>query len=281
MAIAGLLSALAINIFLAFVDKLSVNEIEDGNEVFIFSMYKTLLCGIFALVTLPLGNMNINVVGVVIAVGAGIFHASSVVLIMQCLKQSRMVYVNLFIVAGMIIPAVFGWVLMNQSFSISQVICLTFLIFSFVGILNVKNESKINLKLFIYLFISYGMLMLMQAMFPQYCEKGSKLLFSVIMYGFSFMILVIFIKIKGMKMLKMRGKLKVFLTISAILNLAINVILTTVSGVLDAVIVFPVVHGLKFVIITLLSPFIVKEKLNAIQIAGCFVAIVCICIIVV
>ena len=66
---------------------------------------------------------------------------------------------------------------------------------------------------------------------------------------------------------------------AAVLNLAINLLLTSLSATMPSSAVFPTVHGLKLVAITLLSPLLWKEKLTAKQIAGSFLTIIFICII--
>jgi len=271
-----LLSALFCNVFLAITDKQSSGYINSRQIVF-FSFHKTILCAFFALFLLPFENFQINIAGILISVFAGIFHCASVISIMRCLKSCDAVFVNIIMSAGIIVPSLLGWVILDDTVNLFKIFCLVFLIFSLACILNLKKGGRLKAGLLSLLFVCYGMLMVMQKLFPIYSPEGSKALFSVIMYSVSAIILAVFLRKEIRTKPNYQKPLKAFLLLAAILNLVINILLPTVSAWFEASVTFPVVHGAKLVIITLISPFLWKEKLSLVQIIFCFVAIACIC----
>ena len=266
------------NVSLAVFDKKSSTKISGNNQVLTFSFLKTFFCFLFALAFLPLGEHHITKIGVFIALLGGVAHAVSVILIMRCLKKTKAVYVNLVMSSGIIFPAFYGFIFLNQAFSFLKLFFLLFLIFAMALTLSIKVGEKFNLMFLIPMFISYGVLMTVQGVFPKYCENGSKMFFSVIMYGFSALILGVATLIKVKEFTPFKKDVICICVWLSFLNLALNVLLTTVSASLPAIIVFPSVHGLKLVVITLISSFLWKEKLTKLQYIGCLLSTVCICV---
>ena len=275
----GLFIALAINVGISLIDKYSSIRLSGSFDVFCFSMYKTVLCALLSAVLLPFGDLYINIAGVVTAVFAGVFHAASVILIMQCLKCNKTVHVNLFMSAGVIIPVISGCFLWHQKIAPAEAICLLLLIASLGVVLNIRFNFNRGVRLLLLMFVCYGMLMVMQAMYPKCCDCGSMIVFSVIMYAVSAAILAVSVKRTGKSVRAFSGTLKLFLVSASVLNFLINLLLTSLSAHLDAIIVFPFVHGMKVVALMLISPVLWKERLNAVQIAGCLIAILCITVI--
>lgn len=277
MNLIGLISALLCNTSLAVIDKTTGRLIKNKEGVLPFSFFKTLLCGIFAVMLLPFGVQYISLAGVAVSVMAGLFHALSVVLIMHCLRSNPAVYVNLFMASGIILPTCFDWIFVYGRIYPSELLLLVCIILSLSLVLNFKREKSTVGLLFV-MFLCYGMLMVMQGTFPKVCANGSKTLFSAIMYGSSALMLGAICLFKKSPF-GFEKRLKVFGTLAAVLNLAINLLLTTLSAVLPSSTVFPAVHGLKLVAITLLSPMLWREKLTVKQIIGSFLTIIFICII--
>lgn len=189
MVYMSILTTLLINTGLALVDKQSSTKLTNSFEVLSFSLYKTMLCAVLSIILLPFVDLYINIPGITIAIFAGIFHASSVVLIMQSLKCNKTVHVNLFMTSGIILPSICGWIFWDEPITVLKIICLILVIFSLKFMLNVKMDRNTGIKLLLIMFLCFGMLMVMQAMYPRYCVNGSKLLFSAIMYGISAVIL--------------------------------------------------------------------------------------------
>lgn len=290
IVITELIGALFFNVSLAFLDKRSSKMLTSG-DVLGFSFTKTLLCALLALLILPGGSLKIDGTGVAIALLAGLCHAVSVLLIMHSLRITMAVYVNLLMGAGVIVPSVFGWILLGQKVTAVQLIGLPVLIAAMALILQFRPGGSYSLKLLIPMFVCYGLLMAMQGIYPAYCVGGSKTVFSAILYGSSAILLgIIYLgKRRGLhehaqdredsEKKRVRKTLFFLCLLTAAANLGINLLLTELSAHLDAVVVFPAVHGMKLVTITLLSPIVWKEKLSWKQIVGCFVAILCVCVI--
>lgn len=277
MDLLGLISALLCNTSLAIIDKASSSMIKNRDAVLPFSFFKTLMCAFFAMLLLPFNKQYINGIGVTVSVLAGVFHALSVVLIMHCLRNSPAVYVNLFMASGILMPTAFDWIFVYGKIRIFEFLLLIGIIISLSLVLNFK-KAKSSVVLLSVMFICYGMLMVTQGAFPKVCENGNKTLFSAVMYGSSALMLGCVCLFKRFS-LKFNGKLTTLGLVAAILNLTINILLTTLSAKLPSSAVFPAVHGLKLVAITLLSAVLWKEKLTIKQLIGSFMTIVCVCII--
>lgn len=277
MNLLGLVGALACNTSLAVIDKTSGTLMKSRDNVLPFSFFKTLLCALFALLLLPFGELKIDAWGVAVSLGAGIFHALSVVLIMHCLRSSPAVYVNLFMASGILLPSAFDWIFVYKAVKPLELLLLVMTVFSLSLVLNFK-KGKAGLGLLTVMFFCYGMLMVMQGAFPKLCPSGSKTLFSAIMYGSSAVMLGTLCAFKRTRF-DFGSRLVTLGTVAAVLNLAINLLLTSLSASLPSAAVFPAVHGLKLVAITLLSFALWKEKLTPRQMAGSFMTIICVCII--
>ena len=276
MTVLLLISAFGFNILLAYTDKYTSGLLKNNHEVLFFSFCKTLTCAVLAAAILPFGGTYIDATGVLIAVLAGVFHSASVVLIMLSLKRTDGVYVNLFMAAGIVFPSLFGWILWKQELSALKICALVLLIVFLFLMLRVKGGGNFHFPTAIAMFASYGLLMVAQGAFPKYCENGSGAMFSVIMYACSAMFLGIFAMIRSKCKLRFTKKLGVLCLVCAIANLAINLLLTRLSSMTDAVVTFPVVHGGKLVAVTLLSGMVWKERLGAPRIFFALLSIVCI-----
>ena len=269
-------SALVCNVFLAFTDKYSSGFLKGADEILQFSFCKTLTCAALAVLLLPISGAYINTVGVFIAALAGLFHATSVVLIMLSLKRTDAVYVNLFMAAGIILPSLFGWILWDQALTFLKICALLLLIFFLAMTLSVRCSGRFHFPTVIAMFVSYGMLMVAQGAFPKYCINGSSTMFSVIMYGCSSLILGVLAAFRCKKKMDFAKKLGVLCLASAVANLAINLLLTQLSSMTAAFVTFPVVHGGKLVAVTLLCGVMWREKLKVMQVIFAFLSIVCI-----
>lgn len=277
MNLLGLVAALGCNTSLAIIDKSSGNLMKSRDTVLPFSFFKTTMCAVFALLLLPFGELKIDGCGIAVSLGAGIFHALSVVLIMHCLRNNPAVYVNLFMASGILLPSAFDWIFVYGKVKALELLILVLTVFSLSLVLNFKR-GKAGLGLLTVMFFCYGMLMVMQGAFPKLCVGGSKTLFSAIMYGSSAIMLGTICLFKKSPF-DFGKKLTSLGLTAAVLNLAINLLLTTLSASLPSSAVFPAVHGLKLVAITLLSSVLWKEKLTPKQMVGSFITIICVCII--
>jgi len=278
MPYAGLLIALTVNIALALTDKRTSKDISGSAQVIGFSFYKTVSCALLSLALLPVYGFYISPTGVVISALAGIFHAASVVLIMESLKRNEGLSVNLFMSAGVIVPTILGWVIWDQALNGAKIISFLVLFLALRLMLGIKKLQVSSITLLSTMLLFYGLLMLTQAAFPKYCESESRALFSLIMYSTSALILFIVLKVKRCECFRLNKSLRLLLVLAAVLNLTINLLLTHLSSELDASVVFPAVHGLKLVFITLLSSLIWKERLSLLQMVGSFLSILCVCI---
>ncbi len=273
----GLALALLCNTSLAVIDKTTGRIIKSSETVLPFSFFKTLLCSVFAVLLLLFGKHHISLCGVAISLFAGLFHALSVVLIMHCLRSNPAVYVNLFMASGILLPTCFDWVFVYGRVNLTELLLLVCIILSLSMVLNLKKD-KSNAGILTVMFLCYGMLMVMQGTFPKICENESKALFSAVMYGSSAFMLGAICLFKKANF-RFENRLKAFGSLAAVLNLAVNLLLTILSAALPSSAIFPTVHGLKLVAITLLSPLLWKEKLTAKQIVGSLLAIIFICVI--
>lgn len=179
MIYAVLICALLINTGISLIDKSSSKKLENNMQVLLFSLYKTVLCAIFALIMLPMGNISINIQGGVISILAGLFHGASVVLIMTCLKHNDAVYVNLFMSAGIILPSVTGWIIDEKALNPVGMIYMVILVGALALILNVRKAGRFNIKMLMIMFICYGSLWLCSGHFQDIVTVEARLCFQL------------------------------------------------------------------------------------------------------
>lgn len=274
----GLASALLCNLALALIDKRTSGLVEGKNGILSFSFLKTLLCAVLAVLILPFGVHQMGKTGLLIGLFAGLFHASSVLLIMRSLQCAPAALVNLIMSAGILCPVTVGWCFLQDRATVWKVLALLLLIGSLGVVLKCQKGQKSTVKLLVPLFFSYGMLMVAQNLFPRLCPDDSSRVFSLVMYGVSAGILGVAARLRVREKPVIGKQLKWLAVTVAAANLAINLLLVMLSAQLDASVVFPVVHGLKLVVLTVFSPVLWKQKLTVPQLVGCGVAIVSICV---
>lgn len=274
----GLFTAILCNITLSILDKHSSGKLTNNKEVIFFSLLKTVMCALLSFLLLPFDSLQIDRNGVVISILAGVFHAGSVVLIMKSLQRTLAVYVNLFMSAGIILPTIFGHFFLQQSITIINAVFFIVLFPALALTLNFKRGGSFDAKYLIPMFFCYGMLMIMQNIFPHYSENSSKIVFSAIMYGTSAVLLAIIAPLRAGKP-RFGKNIYMLSVVIAMVNLVINILLTSLSGQMNAIVIFPATHGIKLVAITLLSSVLWREKLTKIQLVGSFLVILCICMI--
>ncbi|MBR2223835.1 MAG: EamA family transporter [Christensenellaceae bacterium] len=274
----SLISALMCNVSLSLLDKKTSGQLTGDSQVLRFSLFKTAACAAFAILILPFSPLTIDLPGILIGLMAGIFCALSVVLIMRALKKTLAVYVNLFMSAGIIMPTIFGAAFLSQPLTILKLACLVLLIISLALTLGVKKGGHFSLGSLLPMFICYGGLMIAQGIFPKFSPESSKAMFSLVMYG-SATVLLFFAqgKRKTEEKRPLTKPLILIGLVTAAVNLSVNLLLTSLSAKLDAAIVFPTVHGMKLVAVTILSGILWKERLKPLQILGALLSILFVC----
>lgn len=209
-------------------------------------------------------------------IGFGIITALQTLLNMTALKIGPLSYTTVIISCSMIIPALSGFVLYNEAILPGQIIAIALMLMSIIFSVDKKSEEGATsikwLLLCLGAFVFTGGIGVMQKLHQSSPYKDELGMFLVLAFAVNGLFSLIFARggdVKGLA--KIPGSVKLFWIyglisgIGGALNNEINLFL---SGVMPAIIFYPVVNGLGILLNCGAGLIFWKEKLNKKQWLG-------------
>ena len=207
----------------------------------------------------------------------GISMAICMVTNLIALKDGAVVLVQVFSMAGILIPCILGTFLFAESVSILQfagvaiLLLSTCLLMQYSSGLYGKTTAK-GILLLILVLVSNGTTMLAQKMFAFYIPDGNVSMFSFLSFGIPALALLPFqvltAKKEKRKVQMLPGKVLLIGGILAVTLLFVSQLSTVVSATLPSVLVFPVVNGGGLILSSIIAAVFYREKLTLRSIAG-------------
>lgn len=279
-----LLLAFSVCITLTFCiirNSISKKHIKNGADLQLFnaisSAASAVLLIVFALVT---GAAAPSLYTVVLGVVFGVFTAVQSLTHMQALKIGPLSYTTLIVTAAMLIPAFSGPLLFDESVTWVKYVGAALMAVSILlSVINTKgNDKKATFKWLVLTVVSMlfsGFIGILQKVHQSSDFKSELLGFLVIAFCvselYSVCLTLYYSKAKGeYPTLRMDLKSVVLpsaVTVGVFVALA-NQINLYLSGVMDAMIFFPVVNGAGLILSIAASAFLLKEKLTPVRWCG-------------
>lgn len=185
--------------------------------------------------------------------------------------------------SSMIIPALSGAILFNESFSIAKVIAIIALIGSIYVSLARSEDKSIKrgwLLCTVISFFSQGMIGVLQKIHQSSEYKDEQFLFLASAFLFSFAFSAIMGAVQGGG-LQLCGRQYLIAALCGVCGVIMNYLNLTLSGVIPSQIFFPLVNGGAMILISLVSVLVFREKLVKRQIIGLvggIISLIAICI---
>jgi len=216
-------------------------------------------------------NAQTCLISIVSATAIALSFFSSLVV----LRDGTVVLAQIFSTAGLIVPCLAGRFLFDEKISYVQFGGLIVLMFasSLMVTHNRDVKGRAGYKLYlalVLLLISNGTIMLSQKMFGLYVVDGNIYVFSFLTFSIASLLMTpLFILFgKNTAVNTLPEKLWFYAIILAASVLSINVLITTLSKEIPAIILFPLFNGMGLILTSLMSSIVFKEKLTVISVLG-------------
>lgn len=229
---------------------------------------------------------------ILMGLGFGLITALSAIFDMKALECGPLSYTKVIVYCSMVLPSLSGAVFYGEEINTFQYVGIILMVLSFILAVDKRNDStKANLKWFIYCilaFVLYGSIGIMQKVHQTSVYKEEISIFLLIAFAFSTIFswsMTVFWEKKersSITLLK-KGKRLSFALISLVCGVGIafcNHYNMYLSGVIDAIILFPVLNGGAMILVTASGLIIWKEKLTKKQTIGLIIGVIsmiCLC----
>lgn len=279
---------LAASIFLALLgygilrNEFCKNLQENHADLYSFNIVSSLLSAVtLVIITMCTGSLGVpSLYTVLMGALYGLATALCAVLSMAALENGPLSYSNLIISCAMVIPALSGLVLYGEEVTAWQYVGIALMLASFACAVD-KNDkgSGMTLKwlvLCLGAFVCSGAVGVMQKLHQKSSHAGELGVFLVIAFvfyvAFSVAMTLYYTSVKGEKITvthpKKLKKSLVLAIVSGVGIALVNQINLHLSGVMDAIILYPVNNGASMILTAAAGIILWKEKLNRRQWVG-------------
>lgn len=276
----------------SFCDKFISTK--NGNEYnFIYNAVKFLICSLCMIPLLFIGSAPVVTLGcLVCGIACGIMYAISKTVILKGYEITSVAFMTLCHSSGMILPCIIGHFFWHEKLTVFSSIGILLAITSIVLLKSVKStEQKFDTKGAIYgaiIFLSSAGVMITQKLMGVYFVTENVGAYNF--YSFFVAFLLVFCIMKRKEVISTKSNKKVCDSIthsipkdkrliivcaflSAVSLSIISFVMTSLSGVVPSVILFPLFNGLGIILVCIGSVFSFKEKLTPMKIVGLMLGI--------
>jgi drug/metabolite transporter (DMT)-like permease len=243
-----------------------------------FLAYQNLVSAVAAIVLVLIGGFyGFDMPTFIIGFFMGLSITAAVITSFESLKSSSILLVYMISNASIILPTVLGIFLFGEQVSLFQWLGVVMFLISSVFIVKSSQQatSSLTVKSILFLlavFISNGIIMILQKYFAIEYPKGNIALFNFAAYftnAVLFYIIVGFLALKKKQMPQRLGK--PLLINGALLSLAIFIIgqlVTLCARTISSAVLFTVSGGISLIVAALVSSLVFKEKFNINSLLG-------------
>lgn len=189
---------------------------------------------------------------------------------LSALSKGPMHITILITTSSMIIPAMSGFILFGEPFSIGKGIAiLTLILFIYLSLKREKSE-KIDKTWIFYCgaaFLFQGIIGIIQKIHQSSVHKDELFLFLAVSFLFSFLFARIISK-REKSSYQFEKKQYIFAVICGICTFIMNYLNLKLSGVLPSQFFFPLINGGSIILTSLISITVFKEKITTLQLIG-------------
>lgn len=271
--------ALAAGITKAYCGKKTSNYTENITEAILANITRMFFCVCigFALVVMQ-GQINViepDLALLGITVFSGFFTAVFLVTWLLSVKNGAYMLVEVFLMLGVFIPSVAGFIFFNQTITLKQLLGMCLLVVATFVMSSYNNSQKERLKLRTILLlivcgVASGFADFSQMMLVKLKPEISISIFNFYIYVFSTIFLVLALLLLSKKR-SLNGSAKLspifskffgYILVMSVCLFANTYFKTKAASYLDSASLYPLNQGCALILSTLMSTVIFKEKLT-------------------
>ena len=222
-------------------------------------------------------NFSFSIMGY--SVAFAVATSVTIIFTLLAINEGPLALTSLLMQYSLLIPTLYGLIVLGEPISLFLIIGIVFLIISIVLInFDKKEERKINLKWVIYailMFVGNGSCSMIQKMQQIKFDGGYKNEFMIVAYGMS--IVILFVAMLCQERTTCVSDLKRGFFYYLIRGLGVggvNFLVLVLANRMDASVMFPVISAGGIIATYLLSITIYKEKLSIFQNIGVVLGII-------
>ena len=215
----------------------------------------------------------------------GIMYAISKTVMLKGYEKTSVAFMTLCHSSGMILPCIIGHFFWSEKLSVMSVLGIALAILSIV-LLKGGNEKgkKINFKgsiLGLIIFLTSAGVMIAQKLMGLYFAQQSISAYNFYSFVIPFLIICCFIRPKQLSGGEKKNKqLACICAFGSALSLCIiSFVMTSLSGRVPSVLLFPLFNGLGIIFVCIGSVFAFKEKLTVKKLVGLVLGVIGLCLI--
>ena len=240
-------------------------------ENFSFIISKTFFGAIiFAIYSLIVG-FSFHLPTLIYSVMYGMFLVISMYSGLKALKIGPMALTSILVSFSLIIPYLYGVLLLDERITEFSVFGMIFLVISIV-VLTFRKEGNISPKWLLYVFLTLvtnGFCSIIQKLHQTKFPGSYRNEFMIFSLLFVFLVLLILSFIK-----RHNVKFNFYGTVSGVLNSGANYIVLYLSAIENASVLFPVVSITNIIAVWIMGRIKFKEKLRPVQVFGLIAGVI-------
>ncbi len=269
----------------SFCDKI-ISSKEQNRYNYFYNALKFLICSIGMLPMLLFEKMPVFVAGSLFCgICCGVMYAISKTVMLKGYEKTSVAFMTLCHSSGMILPCIIGHFFWSEKMSAISVLGVILAILSIVLLKGGNGENKkfnFNGALFgIIIFLTSAGVMISQKLMGIYFSEQSVSAYNFYSFVVPFLIISCFVRPKNLIGKEKKNKLLVCVCAfgSAVSLCVISFVMTSLSGSVPSVLLFPLFNGLGIMIVCIGSVFAFKEKLTVKKMIGLALGVIGLCLI--
>ena len=269
-----ILACVPLYVINSFCDKI-ISSKEKNRYNYFYNTVKFLICSICMLPMLFLEKKSIFAAGSLFCgICCGIMYAISKTVMLKGYERSSVAFMTLCHSSGMILPCIIGHFFWSEKLSAMSVLGVILAILSIVLLKGGNGADKkfnFNGAIFgIIVFLTSAGVMIAQKLMGIYFSEQSISAYNFYSFVVPFLIISCFVTPKKLAYEGKKNKLTVFVCAlgSAVSLCIISFVMTSLSGRVPSVLLFPLFNGLGIIFVCIGSIFAFKEKLTAKKLTG-------------
>ena len=266
-----IISCVPLYVINSFCDKI-ISSKEQNRYNYFYNAVKFLICSICMLPMLIVEKMPVFVSGSLLCgICCGVMYAISKTVMLKGYEKTSVAFMTLCHSSGMILPCIIGHFFWSEKLSAMSVLGMILAIISIV-LLKGENAGNKNFNfngaIFgVIIFLTSAGVMIAQKLMGIYFSEQSVSAYNFYSFVIPFLIISCFVRPK-----KLLGKGKLFVCVCALGSAAslciISFVMTSLSGKVPSVLLFPLFNGLGIIFVCIGSLFAFKEKITAKKLIG-------------
>ena len=262
-----------------FSNNFGKNYLKNNTDVYKFNML--LYIGSF-ITLLVMGNLRCSLFTLITAFIFAAVTAASQMFFLKALRYGHMSFTTFVQCSSMIIPTLYGIIMLGEKMTVLQMIAIPLLIFAMALVLGIRRE-RANSKWVIFSLLAMlftGLIGIMQTVHQTSSHSDELFGFLTLAFLFASAFNAVLWVHEGRKRrasFSVKSRVPIHAGLSGIFMGIVNVINLYLAGVMPKVLFFPISNGGLIFMTSLCGVVIFKEKLNVKQWIGMAVGIAALC----